>query len=392
MHTLRLLLFLLAASTLLAACSHEATTDQASSANNSTASADSIVVLSDVEIKNAGIDFIQPVVKNISDEITLNGEVDVPPQNLISISCPLGGFLKYTHLLPGDHVKKGEVIATLEDPQFIQLQQDYLTARARLQFLKQELERQQALSETQATSLKNYQQTLRDYETEKIQMEALASKLRLIHIHPEQLSDSTIQSTIRLYSPIDGYIARVNVNIGKYVMPTDVLFDIVDPRDLHAAMTVFQEDINRFRIGTRGEVYTTSQPGRQYPVEVVLITRNVDSNRTGILHCHFLKSPDRLLPGMYLTGTFTLAEQRQVTVPEDAVVHYQGKDYVFIQDTSIPAGKTGYRLVLTPVQTGKTENGWVALPNVDSTKWKNYRVAAHNAFAILGKMKNKIED
>ncbi|SFV31264.1 efflux RND transporter periplasmic adaptor subunit [Thermoflavifilum thermophilum] len=346
---------------------------------------DSVVTMSDVELQNAGIQLVHPEIRDIYTQVKLNGQIDVPPQNLISISSPVGGFLKYTHLLPGDHVKKGEVIAELQDMQYIQMQQDYLTAKTRLAFLQQELNRQQALSENQATSQKNYQQILSEYQAQQIQFHALAAKLRLMGIEPDSLTPDKLSSIIRLRSPINGYVASVNVNIGKYVMPTDVLFQLVDPRDIHAAMTVFQEDIDLFKPGIRGKVYLPNQPGKFYDVEVVLITRNVDSNRAGLLHCHFLQDASGLLPGMYVSGNFTLGHERSVAVPDHAVVHYQGKDYVFVAHDN-------HTFVLTPVRTGKADSGWIALPDVKPEQWLRLQVAAGNAFAILGKMKNRIED
>ena len=64
--------------------------------------------------------------RDISPILKLNGKIDVPPQNMISVSVPLGGYLKTTKLLPGMHIRKGETLAVMEDQQYIQLQQDYL--------------------------------------------------------------------------------------------------------------------------------------------------------------------------------------------------------------------------------------------------------------------------
>ncbi|MBX5438534.1 MAG: efflux RND transporter periplasmic adaptor subunit [Thermoflavifilum sp.] len=359
---------------------------QSSQAEGSSAeTSDSIVMMDDAELQNANIQLVHPVLKDLYTEVKLNGQIEVPPQNLISISSPMGGYLKYTHLLPGDHVRKGEVIAELQDMQYIQLQQDYLTAKAHLAYLQQELKRQQALQESQATSQKDYQQTLSEFQAQQVQLYALAAKLRLLGIDPDALAPDKLHATIQLHSPIDGWVAAVNANIGKYVMPTDVLFQLVDPRDIHAAMTVFQEDIDLFRPGIRGKVYLPHESGKSYDVEVVLITRNVDSNRAGLLHCHFLQSSSELLPGMYVSGNFILNQERDVAVPASAVVHYQEKDYVFV-------AKDSHTFVLTPVRTGRSDSGWVALPDAKPEQWLPLQVASGNAFAILGKMKNKIED
>ena len=89
--------------------------------------------------------------RSISAILRVNGTIDVPPQNLVSISVPMGGFLKHTKLLPGMHVSKGEVIAVIEDQQYIQMQQDYLTTATKLKYLEADFERQKSLNQSKTT-------------------------------------------------------------------------------------------------------------------------------------------------------------------------------------------------------------------------------------------------
>src|SRR4051794_34671208 len=84
------------------------------------------------QLEHVGIEIGQPRLDTVSSILRLQGTVDVPPQSVVSLSFPLGGYLKSTTLLPGMHVRKGQVLATLEDMQFIQLQQDYLLAKEKL--------------------------------------------------------------------------------------------------------------------------------------------------------------------------------------------------------------------------------------------------------------------
>ena len=152
------------------------------------AAADSSITLTEAQFKNAQITTINPEKKNISSVLKVNGKIDVPPQNLVSISMPLGGYLKTTHLLPGMPVKKGEVLAVLEDQQYIQLQEDYLTAKTKLVFAEKEATRQKELNLTKASSDKVYQTAEMEYKTLQINLSALAEKLKLININPASVS------------------------------------------------------------------------------------------------------------------------------------------------------------------------------------------------------------
>ena len=115
--------------------------------------------------------------KEMAAEIRVNGKIDVPPQNMISISAPLGGYLKSTKLLPGMHLGKGEVIAVMEDQQYIELQQDYLLAKSKLQFAEIEYQRQKELNQSQASSDKVTHQALSETNIQRIMMNAIAEKL-----------------------------------------------------------------------------------------------------------------------------------------------------------------------------------------------------------------------
>ena len=177
------------------------------------------VSLTNAQFKNAKIETSILQQKIIASVLKLNGKIDVPPQNIISISAPLGGYLKNTKLLPGMRINKGEVVAILEDQQYIQIQQDYLLAKSKLQFAKLEYERQKELNQSQASSDKITQQALAELNIQQITMNALAEKLRLINKNPNSISASNISKSMNIYSSISGYVSKVNVNIGKYVNP-----------------------------------------------------------------------------------------------------------------------------------------------------------------------------
>jgi cobalt-zinc-cadmium efflux system membrane fusion protein len=343
------------------------------------------VILTDAQLKNAAIETGKPAEKSIHSVIKLNGQVDVPPQSLISVSFPLGGYLKKSDLLPGTEVRKGQVIAVMEDQSYVQLQQDFLTAKAKMEFLSADMQRQRELSEQDASSKKTYQQVLSDYKSQQIIIKGLDEKLRIIGINPDQLTVNNISRTVSVHSPINGYVTKVNINVGKYVNPADVMFELVDPSDIHAAMTVFEKDVLSFNKGMKGKVFVTDHPNKQFSVEVILITRNISDSRTGMIHCHFQNPEHNLLPGMFLSGSFEVNNQNVIAVPEDAVLRYAGKQYVFI-------AKSATTFDLVEVETGISENGFIELKPKPGINWLQQTLVTKNTYALLGKLKNKIED
>ncbi len=366
-------------------CNHRA----AESGNNtSVAEADAVtntVSLTPAQYKNAAIQLGTPVVTTIHQVLNATGTVDVPPQSLNSICFPLGGYLKSTNLLPGSSVQKGSAIAVMEDQLYVQLQQDYLTAKVKMEYLQQDLQRQKSLSDNDAVSKKAYQMAANEFKMQQIVLRSLEEKLKIIGINPATLTVNGISKTVQLRSPISGYVTKVNVNIGKYVNPTDVLFEIVDPTDIHAAITVFEKDIALIQKGMKGTVALADKPDKKYQVTTILVTKNISEGRTGLLHCHFENAGHDLLPGMFLTANMQVGSQKQIAVPEQAVLRYEGKHYVFV-------AKNQFTYQLQPIQVGQTENGLTAIAPITDTSWLKQQIVVANAYALLGKMKNKSDE
>lgn len=351
----------------------------------STVEDEKTVSLNAAQIQNAGIEIGMAIETTMSATVKVNGVVDVPPQSMVSVSFPLGGYLKSSHLLPGMGVRKGEVIATLEDQSYVQLQQDFLVAKARMEYLSTDLDRQKDLSAQDATSKKIYQQALADFKTQQVLIKSLEEKLRIVGIDPEKLSVGNISRTINLRSPINGFVTKINVNIGKYVNPADVLFELVDPDDIHAALTVFEKDIMLIRKGMKAEVSLADKPGKRYEVDVILVTRNVDEARSGLVHCHFENANHELLPGMFLNGVFELENKNVKAVPESAIVRFEGRNYVFL-------AKDSANFEMTPIETGVTQNGMVEIKTNEAINLNEQKLVLKNAYSLLGKLKNKTDE
>ncbi|TAD86282.1 MAG: efflux RND transporter periplasmic adaptor subunit [Bacteroidetes bacterium] len=348
----------------------------ADAANNNT------LVLTQAQYSNAGITTVFLQSASIPVQLQLNGKIDVPPQNLVSISVPLGGYLRSTALLPGMHVRKGEVLAVMEDQQYIQLQQDYLSAKSKLYFSELEYARQKELNPSQASSNKVMQQALAEVEQLRILVSASAQKLKLINKNPDQISAANISKTITIYSSIDGYVSKVNVNIGKYVTPADVIFELIDPSDIHLNLKVFEKDISSLAIGQSIKAYSNVDTTRVYTCKIILISKDIDADGTGEVHCHFDNFDKSILPGMYMNATVQLLTVQTNALPEESVVNFEGKAYVFIETKKM-------HFEMVEVMPGRSSNGFIAIGNTELLRDKP--IVANGAYTLLMKVKNKEE-
>jgi membrane fusion protein, heavy metal efflux system len=345
-----------------------------------------LVALTAAQLKNAGIKTAKPTRRTLWSTLQVNGVLEAPPQRLVSVSVPLGGYLKKTSLLPGMHLQKGQLLAELQDQAYIQLQQDYLTARVRLAYLQQEYGRQRELNLSKASSDKVYQQTLADYQSQRILVASLAEKLRLTGINPRQLTEKNLSRTLRIYSPIEGYVTKVNVHRGQYVVPTDVLFELVDPRDLHLMLTVFEQDLDKLRVGQNVLAYRPDQPQRKYRAKIVHIGRDVAEDRAVEVHCHLQAAPAALVPGMFMNAVIEVDRQQAYALPEEAIVHFGNKQYVF-------AVKDSGTFEMVEAHTGHSQHGYTALqPGSALSHPEDRTFVTNGAYSLLMKLKNKAEE
>lgn len=341
------------------------------------------VSLTAAQTKNAGIAIGKIEQKTISGKLKVNGKIDVPPQNMISVSVPMGGYLKYTKLLPGMHIGKGEVIAVMEDQQYIQLQQDFLMAKARLVFSSKEFERQKELNQSKASSDKVFQQAEADFVSAKINVKALSERLKLIGIDPDTLDETNISRSINIYSPIEGYVSEVLVNIGKYTQPSEVLFELINPTDIHLALTIFEKDLNKISIGQKVMAYTNNQPDKKHECEIILIGKSLSADRSTEVHSHFEKYDKSLLPGMYMNAEIELSNLKVYALPEEAIVRYENKQFIYIQEKENV-------FTMQEVKTGGSESGFTEILAGESLAEKN--IVLKGAFTLLMKMKNTEEE
>lgn len=365
----------------LASCSNNKKTEEKTEETKS----ETTVELTDAQLKNSEIKTGKIEQRSISSLLKVNGKIEVPPQNMVSVSVPMGGYLKSTKLLAGMHISKGEVIATMEDQQYIQLQQDFLTAKAHFNSIEAEYNRQKDLNQSKASSDKVFQNAQADYTSQKVLIKSLEEKLKLIGVNPDNLNETNISRSINIPSPINGFVSSVKQNIGKYVTPTDVLFELVNPEDIHLSLTVFEKDMYKISIGQKIFAYNNTQPDKKYTCEIILIGKDVTPERTVQVQCHFEQYDKNLIPGMYMNAEVEVATNNAFVIPNDGLVRFEGKQYVFIQTEN-------KKYEMQEVTTQNTELGFTQITFPDSTDMRNKTFVIKGAYTLLMKMKNTEEE
>lgn len=339
------------------------------------------VVLTEGQLKNVDVAVEVPARREGTTSITVRGEISAPPQNKISVTSLLGGHIKKITLHIGDRVKKGDVLATLENMQYIQLQQDFLSGKTKLAQLKNEAERQEQLSQTQASSQKQAEAARAEYENQKIQQKSLSEKLRLLDVDAELITPENMSGTLTLRSPINGFVTAVNTNIGQYVSGADVLMELVDPSDIHLSLQVFEKDLPYIEIGQELVAFTNTNPEKKYSGHIVLVGKSILPDKSVEVHGHFDSFPPGLIPGLYMNAEIKVKSTEQNAVPKDAVMGENGKPYVFAE-----TGNNTFELI--PVQVHWQEKDTVGISNENGTPIE-HKLVTKNAYILYMQLQNR---
>ena len=288
--------------------------------------------------------------------VKANGMFDVPPQNRASISSFFGGAVKDIKLLPGQRVKMGEVLFTLENPEYVQLQQDFLESQGQLTYLKSDFERQKNLVADNVTSQKNYLKSESDYIVTRARLESLRKKLELLNINPNTLTIDNIRATVSVIAPINGYITDVNITRGSFLNSSDVAMVIVDTDNLHLELNIFEKDIAKVKIGQPIHFRIQEDQSQQYEASVYLVNKTVDAERRtiGILgKLADTKLTNRFSPGIYVQADIYTTSDSRISLPQEALVEVDNMYYVLVLDGS---SEEGYSFVKREVKVGLSNN------------------------------------
>lgn len=355
--------------------------------------------ITEKQFTTTGIELGKIVMRNLSGTIKVNGLLDVPPQNLVSISAVMGGFVRKTDLLQGMKVSKGQLIAVIENQDFIQMQQDYLDTKARLEYAELEYKRQEQLAKENVSAVKIFQQTTADTKSLQAKFAALSQRLATVGISKKNVETGEITNSVSIFAPISGYVTAVNVNLGKFVTPADVLFEIMDTDHLHAELSVFEKDIAKLKIGQKLHLYLANEPEVERNATVYLINPRINADRTIRVHCHLDKIEPNLMPNTYLKAVIDLGETAKTALPDQAIVNFEDKFYIFsLQNSDNQTDSTKntqekhYDFQFIEVQKGVAEHGFTEVILPENFDKNNTQIVLKGAFALLAQLKNEGED
>lgn len=363
----------------LYSCGETKTTE--TTTTNTETIVDKGIAVTQAQFQQSKMEISGLVEKAFPTVVTVNGMIDVPPENRAVVNTTMGGYIKTTPLLIGDKVRKGQVLVTIENPEFVTLQQRYMEVNAQLTYLKAEYDRQIAMQAENITSPKSYLKAESAYKTAIATHTGLEKQLCMLNISPATVRSGKISATIGVYAPISGSITAVNVTKGAYVSPATEIIEIIDNDHIHLELSVFEKDIMQIKKGQGIDFKIPEASQETYKAEVLLVGTSIEKNRTIKVHGHLKdESSDNFLVGMFVEAQIITDSAFAKALPSEAIVIEDDMAYVLLLDKK--EGNT-YSFIKEEVKIKSEYNGFSIVESKKSFKPKS-QFLTKGAFSLLG--------
>ena len=313
--------------------------------------------------------------------VQVNGMIDVPPENRAVVNATMGGYIKTAPLLIGDRVKKGQALVTLENPEFVNMQQQFMEVSGQLSYLTSEYERQKTLVAEKVSSQKTFLKAESEYRSAFAKYNGLKKQLVMLHLSPTEVEKGNLSSITTIYAPIAGSITKVNVSRGTYVSPAMSILEIIDNDHIHLELSVFEKDIMNVHKGQKVNFKIPEASTNVYNGEVHLVGTSIDENRTIKVHAHLENEKEtNFLTGMFVDAVILTDEKKALGLPEEALVIVDEETYVLVLDEK---QNGNYYFKQMPVNIASTYKGNASVEVTDKFN-ADVQFLTKGAFSLIG--------
>ncbi|MFN8287987.1 MAG: efflux RND transporter periplasmic adaptor subunit [Chitinophagales bacterium] len=384
----RFILYIISVVLLLSSCGNKTSTEtQAPEAKPQAQNTSAVVSFTPEQVKSIGLETGSIEKKQLTASLKASGILKVPNQNRASVTALMGGIVKSINVQTGNSVKAGQTIATISNTSFIQMQEEYISVSSKETLAEAEFNRQKELQAGNAGALKTFQQSEAELKSIKARKASLQRQLELLGINTKTLTDETMQSAINITSPVSGSVSSISVNIGSYVDANNVIAEVIDNSQLHLDLFIYERDLSKLKQGQTIHFTLTNNPGKEYDARIYAISNTFEpGTKTIAVHATVEGDKAGLIDGMSITALISLENATVDAVPTDAIVNYQGRDYIFITESE-GGGKSDVEFSWVPIAKGSSEVGYTEITPLAEVP-ANTKVVTKGAFFVLAKMTN----
>ena len=343
--------------------------------------------LSKAQAETIGLEFGSLSSIKVNDFVKATGSLGLPPNAYSSVSAKTNGIIRGTKkFVEGNYIKKGAVIAYLENADLIVTQQDYLEAQAQLHLKRLEVERQNTLVESNAGVTKNLQNAQAEVSVLEAKTQGLAKQLSFLGISTSNLSPSNIQQQIAIVAPMSGYISKINFHNGRYAQSSVSLMDIISSEHLHLELDVFEKDIANIKKGQKIS-YTVPALGQTiYYGTVDVIGKEFNPNSKTIrIHGHLDGTKPTFLKDLFINAKIYLNDVESSALSENAIINDGGNSFIYVANEKTNDDEIEFEKIA--VIAGATDNGFTAVKLIDTIP-EGMKIVTKGAYYVYAQSKS----
>lgn len=339
-----------------------------------------IAEISPEQFKTVGITYTQMSARDLENKLQFNGSLIIPNEKKATINSVYAGTISKLYIKQGDFVKQGQTIASISNPEYIQVQENYSSVMSQIDFAVKEVERQKILNQGQAGSLRNLQNAESQLKSLRAQQQSLRKQLQLMGISTAQVIQGNLINSIAVRSPLSGYITQLNSSIGNFVDPSVSIATVEDNNNILLQINMFEKELPIVKVGQEIEFTLANNSAESYQAKIIMINKSLDANRTIPVHAQILSSKQHLAEGMQAVAYIHAGSSLQQSLPVEAIVNEEGKDYIFV-DRGFDKTEGVYKFEKIEVHRGITDANYAA---VTSTKTLNSddKIVSTGAFFV----------
>lgn len=320
--------------------------------------------------------------------ISAKGALVLRAQNMGEVASLMGGVVKAIYVKEGQLVKKGQVVATVENTDVVSLQREYFTAYKEAELAKVDMERQLLLSKQGAGVKRTLQQAQKDYQVAHANLLGIGRQLAQMGISTSAVAKGKFTTAFPLRAPISGVVSQLTASLGSYADMQTPLMKIRNTQAVECDLNVFEKDLAKVKVGNRVTFSLTNQPGVKLSGTVYGMNQYFnDGSKSVAVHVKMddasLKTSRinhiKLFDGMYVSGQIATGSQRCLALPSEAIVSTDGKQYVFALNGEPKKGE--YSFSRHEVSTGVTGGGFTEVKLCDHLK-AGKKIVTDNAFYL----------
>jgi cobalt-zinc-cadmium efflux system membrane fusion protein len=358
------------------ACGHQeknTTTEEEATGNKSE------ITINKAQFESEKMEFGELSEQSFNTVIRTNGMIDVPPENKFSVNTFIGGYVTKIPLLIGDKVTKGQLVASLESIEFVEIQQQYLEVAEQLIYLKNEYTRQKTLFDEQITSQKNYLKAESIYKSNLATYNGLRQKLQMININPDAVGRGEITSTINLYAPINGYITKVNVSNGTFISSANELLEIVNTNHIHLELSVFEKDILKIKKEQKILFKVPEASDKVHDAAVYLVGTSISNERTIKVHGHIHEEEKtKFITGMFVEADIICDSKKELSLPKSAIIQNEDNYFALVLKDK---KDNKYQFKKVKINIGLQDENYVQVKNY--AVLENKKILTKGVFMLL---------